>query len=81
MMSRRPAAALADLTGLREIGPETARMLGVGDGAGDILDIPPATASKIDRLREVIASRSEDSAAVLRAWIESPEPRKEPAQS
>ncbi len=83
MMSRRPAAALADLTGLREFAPETARMLGVGDGAGagDILELPPAGATKIDRLREVIASRSEDSAAVLRAWIESPEPRKEPAQS
>ncbi len=49
--------------------------------AGDLLELPPASATKIDRLREVIASRSEDSAAVLRAWIESPETRKEPAQS
>ena len=79
MMSRAPSAALADLGGLREFAPETARMLGVG--AGELIELPPASATKIDRLREVIASRSEDSAAVLRAWIEAPEPRKEPAQS
>lgn len=88
MMSRRPAAAIADLAGMREVPPDAAaRLLGgvpepaaVG-GAGDLLELPPAALTKIDRLREVISSRSEESAAVLRAWIESPETRKEPAQS
>ncbi len=82
MMSRRPQS-LPDLSGLREIGPNaSARPEALGEMAGgDLLELPPASVTKIDRLREVIASRSEDSAAVLRAWIESPEPLKEPAQS
>jgi hypothetical protein len=37
--------------------------------------------NKIERLRDVITSRGEDSAAVLRSWIESPETRKEPVGS
>ena len=37
--------------------------------------------NKIERLRDVIASRGEDSAAVLRSWIEFPEIQKEPAGS
>ena len=41
----------------------------------------PQTVTKIERLRDVISSRTEDSAAVLRSWIEFPEPRKEPAGS
>ena len=48
---------------------------------GDILDLPAQTVTKIERLRDVITSRSEDSAAVLRSWIESPDTRKEPAGS
>jgi len=85
MLSRRPAPALADLTGPRALmadnaapGDGNTRQLGAD---GDILDLPPATMTKVERLREVIASRSDDSAAVLRAWIESPETRKEPAQT
>jgi flagellar M-ring protein FliF len=82
---RRPGATLAELARPRDLPPETLRALGGPEAltappGGDVLDLPPASVSKIDRLREVIASRSEDSAAVLRAWIESPETRKEPAQ-
>lgn len=84
MAGRRPGAALAELAGPRELPVETLRALGGPDSApgpaGDLLDMPPATLTKIDRLREVIASRGEESAAVLRAWIESPETRKEAAQ-
>ncbi|MBP7243371.1 flagellar basal-body MS-ring/collar protein FliF [Amaricoccus sp.] len=85
MAGRSPAAAIAELTGPRELPAETLRALG-GPAAlpppagGEFLDMPPATLTKIDRLRDVIASRGEESAAVLRAWIESPEPRKEAPQ-
>jgi flagellar M-ring protein FliF len=78
MMNRRPLVELAELTGPREFAAETARHVA---SHGDILELPPATVSKIERLRDVITSRSEDSAAVLRSWIESPDPRKEPAGS
>jgi flagellar M-ring protein FliF len=86
MAGGRSTPLLAELTCPRDIPPETLRALGGSEAArgleaGEILDLPPAQLTKIDRLREVIASRSEDSAAVLRAWIESPEPLKEPAQS
>jgi flagellar M-ring protein FliF len=84
MMGRQPPLQLAELTGPRELAAEAARHVGgpaqIG-GGGDILDLPPATLTKIDRLRDVIASRGEDSAAVLRSWIEAPEIRKEPAGS
>ena len=46
-----------------------------------MLDLPAQTVNKIERLRDVIASRGEDSAAVLRSWIESPDTRREPAGS
>jgi len=80
------AGGLAEIAAPGVLPPETLRALGgpeaiAGPGQGEILDVPPSTVTKIERLREVIASRSEDSAAVLRAWIESPDPRKEPAQS
>jgi flagellar M-ring protein FliF len=78
MTQRRPLVELAELTGPREYA-ETARH-GAPLG-GDILELPPATVTKIERLRDVIATRSEDSAAVLRSWIESPDTRKEPAGS
>ncbi len=85
MLAGRPSGRV-ELTGPRELSPETLRALGgpsaIGAAAtGDLLELPAATLTKIDRLREVIASRSDESAAVLRAWIESPEIRKEPAQS
>ncbi len=41
------------------------------------LALPPQSANKIDRLRDVFAARSDDSAVVLRNWIEAPEPRRE----
>ncbi len=82
MMTPRPEPALAELTGLAEVAPQPARALAPPkEDAGDALDLPPQSVTKIERLREVIASRSDDSAAVLRSWIESPEPLKEPAQS
>jgi flagellar M-ring protein FliF len=43
--------------------------------AGPLLALPPQTSTKIDRLREVMASRGDESAAVLRGWIEAPETR------
>jgi flagellar M-ring protein FliF len=86
MLSRRPAPAYAELTGPRALAGDGATEADgstqrLGSGGGDVLDLPPASMTKVDRLREVIASRSDDSAAVLRAWIESPEARKEPAQT
>jgi flagellar M-ring protein FliF len=79
MTARQPMLEITELTGPREL-PSQAR-LGVDGLGGDILDLPPQTVTKIERLRDVISSRTDDSAAVLRSWIESPEPRKEPAGS
>jgi flagellar M-ring protein FliF len=81
LLGRRPSdAALADLTGMRAIGPDAARPIPAGFPAtGDILDLSPQTISKIDRLREVITSRGDESSAVLRSWIEAPDTRKESA--
>lgn len=83
MMSRPPAGAFAELTGPREVGLDPARIIEAerAAAANDFLELPPQTLTKIDRLRDVISSRSEDSAAVLRSWIESPDSRKEPAGS
>ena len=78
MLGRQPAAGAA--------GADRAARAGLADprrvaAAHDILDLPAQTVNRIERLREVIASRGEDSAAVLRSWIESPESHKEPAGS
>ncbi len=79
MLARRPLVEIAELTGRDLLTDATPRP------AGDILDLPAQSVTKIERLREVIASRTEDSAAVLRAWIEAPEIRpdirREPAGS
>jgi flagellar M-ring protein FliF len=80
MASRRPVLEIAELAGPQAAAPTRAIPAQPG-AADDILDLPPHTVTKIERLRDVISSRTEDSAAVLRAWIESPEPRKEPAGS
>ena len=81
MTARRPLPELADLTGLREIG-DAARLAPPPQVRSDaLLDLPAQTVGKIERLRDVISSRGEDSAAVLRSWIESPDIRKEPAGS
>ena len=80
LAARRPVLEITELTGPREAPPAQARLGGLDHG-GDILDLPAQTVTKIERLRDVISSRSEDSAAVLRSWIEFPEPRKEPAGS
>jgi flagellar M-ring protein FliF len=84
MMSRRPALELAELSGPAALAASGApAQIGV-DGlhhAEDALEIPSQAANRVERLREVITSRSEDSAAVLRSWIESPEGPKESAGS
>lgn len=67
MLGRQPMLEISQLTG-RET-PELPRP------DHDILDLPAHAVTKIDRLREVISSRGEDSAAIIRAWIESPETR------
>lgn len=81
MAVRRPVLELAELTGPREFA-EAQRQAAPAQIAGDsLLDLPAQTVNKIERLRDVISSRGEDSAAVLRSWIESPDSRKEPAGS
>jgi flagellar M-ring protein FliF len=77
MLGRQPLPGLPELVGPRELLPDPRRMA----AAHDILDLPAQTVNRIERLREVISSRGEDSAAVLRSWIESPESQKEPAGS
>jgi flagellar M-ring protein FliF len=79
MTSRAPMLALPELTGIREPAPDMRRQAQIA--GGDFLDLPAQTVNKIERLRDVITSRGEDSAAVLRSWIESPDSRKEPAGS
>lgn len=78
MLNRAPLVEIAELTG-RDALPELSRP------DGDILDLPAHAVTKIERLREVIANRTEDSAAVIRAWIDTPETRsdlrREPVQS
>ncbi len=86
MVSRRPTPNMSELTGIASFDRPMAAIgqdRGGSDPSGNdgILDLPPQTLSKIDRLREVISSRSDDSAAVLKSWIEAPEPRKEIASS
>ncbi|MFQ8432012.1 flagellar basal-body MS-ring/collar protein FliF [Amaricoccus sp. W119] len=72
MLSRRPEPAFAALSA-----PDSPAL----GGMGDVLDLPARSQNKIERLRDVIASRGEDSAAVLRSWIESPESQTEPRKS
>jgi flagellar M-ring protein FliF len=84
MMTRQGGGVdYAELTGPRATpGADAIRAIaGARDLHGEILELPPHTLPKIDRLREVISGRSDDSAAVLRSWIESPETSKEPAGS
>jgi flagellar M-ring protein FliF len=90
MMTRQPAPTLAELAG----GEDMAMLRDMQSGApaqigkasehedADILDdLPENSLTKIDRLREVISTRSDDSARVLRNWIEAPEGQKEPIGS
>ena len=75
MLSRRTDPGFALLTGPAGARGETPALTGP---LGEVLDLPARTQTKIERLREVIASRGEDSAAVLRSWIESPDAQTEP---
>ncbi|WP_424930852.1 flagellar basal-body MS-ring/collar protein FliF [Amaricoccus macauensis] len=87
MMSRQPAPLIGELAGedgaMIEGNDQAPAQIGVSEGSaeeGDFLeDLPAKSLSKIDRLKEVISDRSEDSARVLRNWIETPEGQKEPA--
>jgi flagellar M-ring protein FliF len=82
MTNRRPVLAITELTGPRDLAAEGGRHAAPPQiGNDNLLDLPAHTVSKIERLRDVISSRGEDSAAVLRSWIESPDTRKEPAGS
>lgn len=89
MMSRQPAPILNELAGDEnamiegnETPPAQIGVDGQSQDDGDLLeDLPAKSLNKIDRLREVIADRSDDSARVLRSWIEAPEGQKEPAGS
>ncbi|MFT3974358.1 MAG: flagellar basal-body MS-ring/collar protein FliF [Amaricoccus sp.] len=75
MLSRQPVMEIAQLSG---------RMPELPRPQDDILDLAAHPVTKIDRLREVISNRSEDSAAVIRAWIDAPDSRgdrREPVQS
>jgi flagellar M-ring protein FliF len=83
MLGRRPALELAELSGPDALAA-TGGVAQIGSDrrqVEDLLELPAHSASRIERLREVIASHSEDSAAVLRSWIESPDSSKEPAGS
>lgn len=80
MLSRRPAEPLVELAGPLALTLPDRRGAPEADepaGEGAVLDLPTIPPTKIERLREVISSRSEESAAVLRAWIETPDPPKE----
>lgn len=68
----QPQAALAPA----EEGPAT---LALPD-MEKLLELPPDSGRKIERLREVVASRSADSAVVLRGWIEAPDAGRETAR-
>ncbi len=81
MTTSRPVLEIAELTGPRALAAEGSRNALPQLGNDSLLELPAQTIGKIERLRDVISSRGEDSAAVLRSWIESPEPRKEPARS
>jgi flagellar M-ring protein FliF len=78
LVTRRSSPELVQLTGSQEasLRPMTASFAGA-----ETLDLPLHSATKIERLRDVISSRTEESAAVLRSWIESPETRRETAGS
>jgi flagellar M-ring protein FliF len=77
MASRQAAPDIPELTGRAD----PVRALPPQLPGGDILDLPAQSVTKIERLRDVITTRTEDSAAVLRAWIESPEAPREAAGS
>lgn len=76
LLSRAPIIEIAELAGPGEAGRPTPAQI-----AGDLVELPGAGVTKIERLREVIGSRTEESAAVLRAWIESPDAVRERAGS
>ncbi|MEM8569620.1 MAG: flagellar basal-body MS-ring/collar protein FliF [Pseudomonadota bacterium] len=87
MMSRQPAPVLTELTAengeeLMSSGediPEQLALEAPVDEIGDFLEhLPENSLNKIDRLRDVISERSDDSAKVLRSWIEAPDGQKEP---
>lgn len=83
MLGRQQSVALAELTGPQELATEGLQKISAnGEMGGEILDLSPQSQGKIERLRDVIAARGDESANVLRNWIEAPEmSRKEPSRS
>lgn len=82
MFSRKPPLAMPELAGPEELAVQNVPQIrGPIPASGEVLELPAQGMSKIERLREVINNRGEDSAAILRSWIESPENGKEPARS
>jgi flagellar M-ring protein FliF len=82
MLSRQAPVAPAELAGPQEPAPVGLPQLGAPAPAGEApLQIANQSQTKIDRLREVLNNRGEDSAAVLRGWIETSENGKEPARA
>ncbi len=82
MMQRQPAPPPRELAGPQSLQAEVAQALAVAAGnvadAASIEDVPPAVMGRLERLRDVITTRGEESAEVLRGWIEAPDGRKEP---
>jgi flagellar M-ring protein FliF len=74
MITRHPALEVTALTRLQPLSDQVGSQHVANH---DILDLPQQSTGKIERLRDVITSRAEESAAVLRGWIESPEAQKE----
>jgi flagellar M-ring protein FliF len=79
MLGRRSDVVPAELAGPDGWAGSPAGRIGADQNG--VLDLESLSGARIDRLRDVIASRSEDSAAVFRKWIEAPETPKEPAGS
>ncbi len=80
-MLRRPAAQAAPELDEAESQPQIAALAPAEEEASapalpeveKLLELPPSAGRKIERLREVVARRSDESAAVLRGWIETSE--------
>jgi flagellar M-ring protein FliF len=81
MLSRREPEPLAALGAPDDRVAAGAQATAAIEAGGEILELPATAVSKIDRLREVIAERSEESTTVLRNWIEAPDRVREPAGS
>ncbi len=76
MVLPKPEVELVELTGPRDLDLEQLRQM-----SDEVLDLPAQSQTKIERLREAITNRGEESAAILRSWIETPDSHKEAMRS